>query len=112
MGLAGRPNAACYLEAARRLGVDPDRAAVVEDTIAGVEAGHRGGFGLVAGVGRPGHASLAEAGADLVAGDLSDIEVTGPGPLADGWHLTYRPTCRRRCPRSAGRSTPTTRLTT
>ena len=49
LGLAGKPDPALFLEAARRLGVAPAQAAVVEDALAGVEAGRRGGFGLVVG---------------------------------------------------------------
>jgi HAD superfamily hydrolase (TIGR01509 family) len=92
MGLAGKPDPATYLEAAARLGADPARAVVIDDALAGVTAGRRGGFGLVVGVARHGGtAELAAAGAHVVAGDLSDLRLAGPGPLADGWHLTYRP---------------------
>ena len=35
LGLAGKPDPALFLEAARRLGVAPTRAAVVEDALAG-----------------------------------------------------------------------------
>ncbi|HEV8572765.1 MAG TPA: beta-phosphoglucomutase family hydrolase, partial [Actinomycetota bacterium] len=49
LGLSGKPDPAIFLEAARRLGVEPARAAVVEDALAGVEAGRRGRFGLVIG---------------------------------------------------------------
>jgi len=52
MGLAGKPAPAMFLEAARRLGVAPSEAAVVEDAVAGVAAGRAGGFGLVVGVDR------------------------------------------------------------
>ena len=92
MGLAGTPDPACYLEAVRRLAVSPGRAAVVGDSVAGVQAGRRGGFGLVVGVGAAGHAAaLAAAGADFIVAGLPDIRIAGPGPLASGWHLTYRP---------------------
>jgi alpha,alpha-trehalase len=78
LGLAGKPDPALFLEAARRLGVAPGRAAVVEDALAGVEAGRRGGFGLVVGVDRSGQAAaLAERGADLVVDDLGRLEVAG-----------------------------------
>jgi beta-phosphoglucomutase family hydrolase len=71
LGLAGKPDPALFLEAARRLGVAPARAAVVEDALAGVEAGRRGRFGVVVGVDRGGQAAaLAERGADLVVADL------------------------------------------
>jgi alpha,alpha-trehalase len=74
LGLPGKPDPAVFLEAARRLGVPPARAAVVEDALAGVEAGRSGGFGLVIGVDRTGHADdLRAAGADIVVADLTEI---------------------------------------
>jgi alpha,alpha-trehalase len=74
LGLAGKPDPALFLEAARRLGVAPDRAAVVEDALAGVEAGRRGRFAVVVGVDRGGQATaLAERGADVVVADLGDL---------------------------------------
>jgi beta-phosphoglucomutase family hydrolase len=78
LGLAGKPDPAMFLEAARRLGVGPVNAVVVEDALAGVTAGARGGFGLVIGVDRTGDPrSLAAAGADLVVSDLSEVDVKG-----------------------------------
>ncbi|MEZ5141515.1 MAG: trehalose-phosphatase [Acidimicrobiales bacterium] len=44
LGFAGKPDPAIFLEAARRLGVAPERVAIVEDAVAGVEAGRRGGL--------------------------------------------------------------------
>lgn len=74
LGLAGKPDPALFLEAARRLGVEPAHAAVVEDAISGVEAGRRGHFGLVIGVDRGAQReALAAAGADLVVGDLAEV---------------------------------------
>ena len=74
LGLAGKPDPAAYLETARRLGVEPSRAAVVEDALSGVEAGRRGGFGLVIGVDRLDQAAaLLEHGADVVVPDLADV---------------------------------------
>jgi trehalose-phosphatase len=79
LGLAGKPDPAVFLEAARRLGVEPGRAAVVEDALAGVEAGRRGGFALVVGVDRTGHrAELQAAGADVVVEDLAEVAVGSP----------------------------------
>ena len=49
LGLRGKPAPDAFLEAARRLGVEPARAVIVEDAIAGVEAGHAGNFGCVIG---------------------------------------------------------------
>ena len=45
LGLSGKPDPAVFLEAASRLGVEAARAAVVEDALAGVEAGRRGRLG-------------------------------------------------------------------
>jgi alpha,alpha-trehalase len=42
LGLSGKPDPAMYLEAARRLGADAARSAVVEDVLSGVETGRRG----------------------------------------------------------------------
>lgn len=74
LSLAGKPAPDVFLEAARRLAVEPDKAAVFEDAEAGVAAGHAGGFGLVVGVDRGEHASrLRGAGADVVVPDLAEL---------------------------------------
>ncbi|MCB9372972.1 MAG: HAD-IA family hydrolase [Microthrixaceae bacterium] len=74
LGLAGKPDPALFLVAADRMGVDPERAVVVEDAVAGVEAGRRGGFGLVVGLDRVGQAAaLRDAGAHVVVGDLDEL---------------------------------------
>ncbi|MET9803892.1 HAD-IA family hydrolase [Streptomyces sp. NPDC006368] len=77
LGLPGKPDPALFLEAARRLGVPAGRCAVVEDALAGVAAGRRGGFGLVIGVDRtagPGTGdALRHAGADLVVHDPGEL---------------------------------------
>ena len=76
LGLPGKPNPAVLLEATRRLGVRPDRSVVVEDADAGVSAGRSGGFALVIGVDRTGHADeLLQSGADVVVADLADVAV-------------------------------------
>jgi alpha,alpha-trehalase len=78
--LAGKPDPALFLEAAARLGVRPEDAAIVEDALVGVEAGRRGGFGLVVGVDRNGRATaLAEHGADVVVPDLAWLEIDADG---------------------------------
>jgi alpha,alpha-trehalase len=83
MGLPGKPDPAIFLEAARQLGVEPGSAAVVEDSLAGVEAGRRGGFGVVVGVDRTGHAeALRERGADIVVDDLAELVVLPPIAVA------------------------------
>lgn len=74
LGLAGKPAPDGFLEAARRLGVAPEHAAVFEDALAGVAAGRRGQFGLVVGVDRVGQSDeLRTAGADFVVGDLAEL---------------------------------------
>jgi beta-phosphoglucomutase family hydrolase len=72
--LRGKPQPDSFLEAARELGVEPGRAVVMEDAIAGVQAGRAGGFGLVVGVSRKrDEAALAENGADVVVHDLAEL---------------------------------------
>lgn len=76
LGLPGKPDPAVFLEAARRVGAEPGRAAVVEDAQAGCEAGRRGGFALVIGVDRAGQREqLLEHGADVVVEDLREVDV-------------------------------------
>ncbi|MGO9223657.1 trehalose-phosphatase [Mycobacterium sp.] len=76
LGLAGKPDPALLLEAARRLGVGPELSVVVEDADVGVEAGRNGGFALVIGIDRTGHADeLLWCGADAVVADLADVAV-------------------------------------
>ena len=55
LNLPGKPAPDTFLEAARRLGVAPERAIVVEDALAGVEAGRAGGV-RAGGRRRPGRA--------------------------------------------------------
>jgi len=52
LGLAGKPDPDIFLEAAKRLNTDAGRCVVIEDALSGVEAGARGGFGMVVGVNR------------------------------------------------------------
>jgi alpha,alpha-trehalose phosphorylase len=75
-GLEGKPHPAPFLKAAELLGVAPGRAVVIEDAISGVEAGRRGGFGLVVGVDRGGNReALAAHGADVVVADLGELDI-------------------------------------
>jgi beta-phosphoglucomutase family hydrolase len=72
--LAGKPAPDTFLMAAKLLGVDPARAVVIEDAIAGVRAGFNGNFGLVIGVARKGNADeLRSHGAHLVVNDLGEL---------------------------------------
>lgn len=73
-GLPGKPEPDTFVEASRRLGVEPGEAAVFEDAQAGIAAGRAGGFGFVVGVDRGDQAdALLESGADVVVSDLSDL---------------------------------------
>ncbi len=75
-GLTGKPEPDIFQEAAKRLGVKPETAVVVEDALAGVEAGRKGGFGLVIGIARHNHGEeLKQHGADLVVGDLAELQM-------------------------------------
>ncbi len=72
--LHGKPAPDTFLAGARALGVEPAQAAVFEDALAGVEAGHAGHFGVVVGVDRVGQAdALAAHGADVVVRDLAEL---------------------------------------
>jgi beta-phosphoglucomutase-like phosphatase (HAD superfamily) len=72
--LAGKPAPDTFLAGAAALGVEPESAVVFEDALAGVEAGHAGGFALVVGVDRVGQADeLRRHGADVVVSDLSEL---------------------------------------
>ncbi|WP_413248727.1 beta-phosphoglucomutase family hydrolase [Sinomonas flava] len=88
LGLPGKPEPDLFLEAARRVGVDPSEAVVIEDSEAGVAAAHRGGFGLVVGIDRAEQrAALEEAGADVVLRDLGELDLGLV--LADPLTLVY-----------------------
>ncbi|MEV4170324.1 HAD family hydrolase [Nonomuraea sp. NPDC049709] len=73
MNLPGTPDPALYLEAARRLNLPAAKVAVVVSALPGIEAGKKGGFGLVAAVARDGDGT----GADVVVPDLGDLGVLG-----------------------------------
>jgi menaquinone-dependent protoporphyrinogen oxidase len=67
------------LSAQQRLHVQPRHTVVLDDTLAGVEAGRAGGFGLVIGVDRTGQAAdLIAHGADVVVADLSEVTILAP----------------------------------
>src|SRR3954451_3712768 len=86
--LAGKPAPDTFLEGARLLGAQPDKAAVFEDAQAGVEAGRAGNFGWVVGVDRTGQGrgdappggrrgrrrSGGAAGAQVIGADVFAVE--------------------------------------
>ena len=78
--LKGKPAPDSYLQGAKVLGVEAGRAVVLEDALAGVEAGRAGHFGLVIGLDHhdaPGKTDYADKlrdhGANLVISDLTDV---------------------------------------
>ncbi|MDA3868425.1 MAG: trehalose-phosphatase, partial [Gammaproteobacteria bacterium] len=77
LGLPGKPDPTIFIQAAERLQVPPERSAMFEDALAGVEAGANGNFTLVVGVDRSEggqyHDSLREHGAEVVVADLSQL---------------------------------------
>jgi beta-phosphoglucomutase family hydrolase len=88
LNLDGKPAPDAFLEAARRLKAEPSRAVVVEDAIAGVEAGRAGRFGLVIGVDHVGQSqALRETGADVVVTSLAQVKIAVEPPSA--WSLVY-----------------------
>ncbi len=74
LNLPGKPAPDTFLEAAKELGIRPERAVVFEDALAGVQAGRDGGFGLVVGIEHHGNRKALEAhGADIVVRDLREL---------------------------------------
>jgi alpha,alpha-trehalase len=94
--LTGKPAPDMFLHAAKALDVAPERAIVVEDAMAGVQAGRAGGFGLVVGVAREREGEdLRKHGADQVIRNLGELS---PSTTS---------TCQ---PKTAGRPRPTSAL--
>jgi trehalose 6-phosphate phosphatase len=90
--LKSKPHPDIFLEAARRLKVKKERAVVIEDAEAGVEAGSRGGFGFVVGVDRIGRGyDLEKKGADRVVSDLSRILFFKEGTTTGKVDVKYLP---------------------
>lgn len=78
--LDGKHRPAILTDMAGHLGVRPVRCVVIGRDADGVRAGRDGGFGLVLGLQRNGHADeLLEAGADTVVADLAEISVRRGG---------------------------------
>lgn len=73
-GLRRKPAPDMLLAASRLLGAGPERTAVYETTVDGVEAGRAGGFPVVVAVDHGGEeAALRARGADEVVSDLGEI---------------------------------------
>jgi beta-phosphoglucomutase-like phosphatase (HAD superfamily) len=71
LNLPGTPDPALFLEAARRLDLPAAKVAVVVSALPGIEAGRRGGFGMVVAVDAEGE------GAHAAVPDLGAVEVRG-----------------------------------
>jgi beta-phosphoglucomutase family hydrolase len=90
LDLKGKPAPDSYLQGAKVLGVDADSAVVLEDALAGVEAGRAGRFGLVVGVDHhdaPGVRDYADElrahGADVVVTSLAELMTHGSPTVSD-----------------------------
>lgn len=74
LGLKGKPEADIFVKAANSLEAVPANSVIVEDATSGVQAGRRGGFGLVIGVARKNNIDeLLDNGADVAVEDLARI---------------------------------------
>ena len=96
MNLKGKPEPDIFTTAADNLGVSYDRTVIVEDAVSGVQAGQKGGFGLVIGIAREENTrELRLNGADIVVEDLAEIDIPGinnwfsQGLEEDKWSITY-----------------------
>jgi len=95
-GLQGKPEPDIFTTACDNLGIEYHRAVVVEDAVSGVQAGHKGNFGLTLGLAREDNIKeLQVGGADIVVEDLGDIGLEGinawfeSGMEQDSWLLKY-----------------------
>ena len=84
LNLAGKPAPDSYLQGAKALGAEPGNTVVLEDALAGVEAGRAGHFGMVIGVdhhdktGARDYANeLQDHGADVVVTNLTELVIEG-----------------------------------
>jgi beta-phosphoglucomutase family hydrolase len=96
LGLKGKPEPDIFTTACDNLGVEYHRAVVVEDAVSGVQAGHKGNFGLTLGLAREDNTKeLQVGGADIVVEDLGEIGLEGinewfeTGMQQDSWLLKY-----------------------
>lgn len=73
-GLKGKPAPDIFIEACKRLSVQTEKAAVLEDAILGVTAAGKSNFSYVVGVDRIGHPEhLKKKGADIVVSDIRSL---------------------------------------
>ncbi len=96
IGLNGKPEPDIFTTACDNLGVEYHRSVVVEDAVSGVQAGHKGNFGLTLGLARENNTrELLIGGADIVVEDMGEIGLDGinewfeKGMEEDGWKLSF-----------------------
>ena len=92
MGLPGKPDPAMFLHASKLISVSPEDSIVIEDAASGVQAGHRGSYGMVVGLNRGDDPRrLKDAGADVVVTDLGVMNLANrtTKPLDPNWVLVY-----------------------
>jgi beta-phosphoglucomutase family hydrolase len=92
LGLPGKPAPDYFLEAARRLMLDPADCVVIEDAVAGIQSARAGGFGRVVGIGRGrGRHSrlLIEHGATEVISALNEFQLAAPEHGMETWSLIF-----------------------
>ena len=77
----GKPDPEMFLTAAHELGVAPERAIVMEDAAAGVQAAKAGGMAAIGIARRDDAELLAAAGADIVVHTLDEVDLDA---LSDG----------------------------
>ena len=70
----GKPHPEVFLTAAQRLGVDPVRCAVIEDSVHGIEAAKRAGMLAVAVLTSTARAALLAAGADWIVDEVGALD--------------------------------------
>ena len=77
--LKGKPSPDYFLEACKEIHKEPSSCAIVEDSLAGIEAGKSGGFQEVVGLDYHGNedtlAALKERGADEAVSSLWDLQI-------------------------------------
>jgi HAD superfamily hydrolase (TIGR01509 family) len=74
LDLHGKPEPDIFTTACDIIGINYDKAIVVEDAVSGVKAGRKGNFGFTLGIARENNRKeLEEAGADFVVEDLEEV---------------------------------------
>ncbi len=82
--MPGKPDPAVFLEAARRIGVPPERCVVIEDAVAGVAAARRGGMKCIAVTNTNTRRALRDA--NVVVDSLADLTDEAFTALLNGAH--------------------------